>query len=112
MSSDMPQPLAQFTVFGTVDDFTGRLTVASVLPGAHADQVVELLEDEPDVSRYAYVFAAPDANHAAAQARAAVDDQEDDADGQEEDVERCPDHGADCEADDHMEPPTVYGEVI
>jgi len=27
-------------------------------------------------------------------------------------AKECPDHGAECEADDHMEPPTVGGEVI
>ncbi|MFE1289701.1 hypothetical protein [Streptomyces sp. NPDC058751] len=68
-----------FTVLGLSCDHSDELYVAGVLPGEHADAVIELKTDEDHFGRWAATFTTATADEAADMARRQVEDG--DADG-------------------------------
>ncbi|MGW7196168.1 hypothetical protein [Streptomyces chryseus] len=69
----MPSGHQVFTVFGLVCDHGGGLMVADVIPGEHAEAVVELETSEDHYGRWAGTFTAATADAAADLARQQVD---------------------------------------
>jgi hypothetical protein len=63
-----------FTVFGLSCDHSDELYVAGVIPGEHAEAVVELATSEEHFGRWASTFTAPSADAAAQLAYAQVED--------------------------------------
>ncbi|WP_329317231.1 hypothetical protein OG723_44480 (plasmid) [Streptomyces sp. NBC_01278] len=71
---DMPAGHSVFTVFGLIRDRSDDLYVAGVIPGEHAEAVVELESSDDSFGRYTATFVAKSAEAAADLARGRVEE--------------------------------------